>query len=251
MPRAARARSASGIYHVMVRGIRGENIFLDNTDLKAYLKTLTRVKDDCGIVVYGYCLMDNHVHILLGEGQESLGASMRRIGVSYAVGFNNKYGRTGYLFQNRFRSEPVEDDAYFMTVLRYIHQNPVKAGLCQQCGAYPWSSYRAYANRQGRVELVDVRFALNLMGGLSRFLQFTNAPNDDKCLDIVEKRRLSDDELRGRLEDLLADFNKATISALTIPDRNRLLRHLKKMEGTTLAQIAAVTGLSKNIVARA
>lgn len=235
----------------MVRGIRGDEIFLDDADRRAYLKILSRVKDEVGLTIYGYCLMNNHVHVLLGEGKEPLGASMKRIGVSYAVGFNKKYDRSGYLFQNRFRSEPVENDAYFLTVLRYIHQNPVNAGLCRGCGSYHWSSYRTYAYKQGPVGLVDIHFAINLMGGLNRFLQFTHALNDDACLDVEEKRRISDDELREKLSQLLSSFGNVPISGLAIADRNQILRQLKKLEGTTISQIVNVTGCSKNIVARA
>lgn len=251
MPRTARARSASGIYHVMVRGISGEDIFRDNGDRAAYLNILSRVRDKAALTVYGYCLMDNHVHILLAEGNEPLGASMKRIGVAYAVSFNKKYDRNGYLFQNRFRSEPVEDDAYFLTVLRYIHQNPIKAGLCTECGAYAWSSYRTYAYRQGPRGLLNTDFAIALLGGLRPFLQFTNAHNEDSCLEIENRKPMSDDELREELDRLLSDLNHTLISQLSIANRNQIIRRLKELEGTTIRQIVAVTGLSKNIVARA
>ena len=97
-------------------------------------------------VLHAYCLMDNHVHLLLQEQEETLGEIMKRVGVSYAYWFNRKYERVGHLFQGRFRSETVEDDAYFLTVLRYIHQHPVQAKLVARCSDYPWSSYAAYAN---------------------------------------------------------------------------------------------------------
>ena len=93
-------------------------------------------------ILYQYCLMDNHVHLLLKTGSESLSHLMKRIGVRYAAYFKWKYHRTGHLFQDRFRSEPVEDDSYLLAVYRYIVLNPVKAGLCEKPGAYPWCGFQ-------------------------------------------------------------------------------------------------------------
>lgn len=194
--RVARVQSSSGIYHVMVRGVGHQDIFRDYEDRRRYLQILARIVGDYRLTLYAYCLMDNHTHLLLAEGEETIGESMKRIGVAYVHGFNSKYGRHGHLFQGRYRSEPVEDDQYFITVLRYIHQNPVKAGLCHDCGAFPWSSYRAYAYGRGQLaKLLDTRFALELMGGRECFFAFTNVMNDDICLEIEDKQRLSDAEL--------------------------------------------------------
>lgn len=85
--------------------------------------------------------MGNHVHLLLREGKEPLSQIFKRLGVRYVYWYNWKYKRTGHLFQDRFKSEPVEDDTYFLAVLRYIYQNPVKAGLCEKPEEYQWSSY--------------------------------------------------------------------------------------------------------------
>ena len=84
-----------------------------------------------GCALPGYCLMPNHVHLLIREGNEPLSTLFRRIGASHVYGYNARYGRKGRLFQDRYRSEAVDDEAYLLTVVRYIHQNPVKAGLCQ------------------------------------------------------------------------------------------------------------------------
>ena len=81
--------------------------------------------------------MSNHIHLLLKEGQEPLSTTMKKIGTSYVSYYNWQYNRRGHLFQDRYKSEPVEDDAYFLTVLRYIHQNPLKAGLSDDISSYP------------------------------------------------------------------------------------------------------------------
>ena len=132
MPRQARKKSNSGVYHIMLRGINRQLIFEDDEDMQRFIETLKRYKDECGYSLYAFCLMGNHIHLLLKEGEEPISTILKRIAGSYVYWYNWKYGRSGHLFQDRFKSEPVEDDAYFLTVLRYIHQNPVKARICKK-----------------------------------------------------------------------------------------------------------------------
>ncbi len=122
MPRTARKRSESGIYHIILRGINRQAIFNDDEDRKKFKDTLRRYKEVCEFYLYGYCFMGNHLHLLLSVGHEPLEQIMRRI---------------GNLFQDRFKSEPVESDAYLLTVLRYIHLNPVKAGMVKEVRRAP------------------------------------------------------------------------------------------------------------------
>lgn len=154
MPRKSRVFSATGVYHVMVRGIDRRDIFHDNQDRGKFLKVLRAVTDPVDASnmplppygkVYAYCLMDNHVHLLIAEGSESIGEVMKRISVSYVSYYNKRYERLGPLFQGRYRSEPVEDAGYFIKLLRYIHQNPVAAEMVSSPDAYEWSSWCEYA----------------------------------------------------------------------------------------------------------
>ena len=147
MPRVARKKSSTGIYHVIWRGINRQQIFKDKEDYQRFLETIRFFQGISGYLLYAYCLMSNHVHLLLGEGKESLGISFRRIGASFVYWYNWKYNRWGHLFQDRYRSEAVETDAYFLTLIRYIHQNPIKAGVTKEIQAYPWSSYREYVQK--------------------------------------------------------------------------------------------------------
>jgi REP element-mobilizing transposase RayT len=110
-----------------MRGINRQIIFEDTEDYIQFLESLTRQKETSGIQIYAYCLMSNHVHLLMKEGNVDLGTVFKRIGSSYVYWHNWKYNRRGHLFQDRYRSEAVEDDGYFLTVIRYIHNNPIKA----------------------------------------------------------------------------------------------------------------------------
>ena len=146
MPRKARKESRTDIYHVMLRGINQQIIFEDEEDFQMFLSTLKECKRISGFDLYAYCLMTNHVHLLLKVGKEPLAMIFRRLGSRYVYWYNRKYQRTGHLFQDRYRSEPIENEAYFLTALRYIIQNPMKAGMEESPGTYPWSSYSDYLN---------------------------------------------------------------------------------------------------------
>ena len=178
MPRTQRKKSTSSIYHVMLRGINQQQIFEDEEDYLRFLSVLRECKEVSEYKLYAYCLMGNHVHLLLQEGKEPLDLIFKRIGSRFVYWYNLKYQRVGHLFQDRYKSEPVETEAYFLTALRYILQNPMKAGLEETPGTYGWSSYASYAGRSDG--LTDSEMAIDLQGGKSA------------CLFIREKRRSVD-----------------------------------------------------------
>jgi REP element-mobilizing transposase RayT len=129
MPRQAREKSETGIYHLMFRGINKQNIFEDEEDKRKILETLRYNKKMGSYLLHGYCLMDKHIHLVIKETNESISQVIKRISSNYVYWYIQKYKRCGHLFQERFKSEIVEPDAYFLMVLRYIHQNPLKAGI--------------------------------------------------------------------------------------------------------------------------
>ena len=131
----------------MIRGINQQDIFTDDEDDEKFLVILDHYRQKIELEISAYCLMGNHVPLLLKEGEEPLSNTIKRIGTSYVYYYNWQYDRKGHLFQNRYKSEPVEDDAYFLTVLRYIHQNPLKAGLTNNIASYLWSSYKEYIHK--------------------------------------------------------------------------------------------------------
>ena len=143
--------------------------------------------------VFAYCLMTNHVHLLF-KTAEAVGDIVKRIAVGYAQYHNIKNGRTGHLFQNRFKSEVVETDRYFLTVLRYINQNPVKARLVRNMNEYRWSSYREYyANYKS---IVEKDFIPTYFNSMNEFTVFMEEKNEDKCLDYEPVKRWTDEGLK-------------------------------------------------------
>jgi len=198
MPRSARKKSNTGIYHIIIRGINRQNIFEDDVDKEKFLETINHYKSISSYEIYSYCLMDNHIHLLIKEIEEPISTSIKRISGRYVYWYNVKYDRCGHLFQERYKSEVVEDEEYFLTVLRYIHQNPVKAGLTKNVGDYKWSSYREYIES---AKIVDRDFALDILSpqrekAIREYVEFMNRENQDKCLEYEERPRVTDDDIK-------------------------------------------------------
>ena len=179
MARKAREKSELNIYHVMLRGINRQQIFMDEEDNRQFLNVLRQCREISGFRLFAYCLMGNHVHLLLQTGRESLEQVMKRIGTRYVVWYNSKYERTGHLFQDRYKSEAVQDEAYFVTVLRYILNNPVKAGICDKATDYSLSSAGDYLTGEG---MTDTAFAEEILGR-DALLEYLEAPCEETCMD--------------------------------------------------------------------
>ena len=228
----------------MLRGINRQQIFEDTEDNLRFLETLSKYKLQCGYEIYAYCLMGNHVHILLKEGKEDLTLMLKRIAGSYVYWYNWKYRRSGHLFQDRFKSEPVEDNEYFLSVIRYIHQNPVKAGLCKNIDQYKFSSYNEYVKSS---YVVNTEFCLGIIDK-EQFIEFNNEYNEDICLDIQENNfRLTDDEAK----EIIRKVAKCkTISDFQTLDKMKRNLYIQKLfnKGLSIRQISRLTGVSKKIV---
>ncbi len=129
-------------YHLMERGIRRMEIFKDEMDYESFLIILRRLTEKYAMTLHAYCLMTNHVHLLLESSDQEISGFMQRMAGDYARTYNRRHGYRGHLFENRYKGCLVRDDSYFLQTSRYIHLNPVKAGIVQHAEEYPWSSYR-------------------------------------------------------------------------------------------------------------
>jgi len=176
---------------------------------------------------------------------------MKRISSSYLYWLNQKYERCGHLFQERFKSEAVETEEYFLVVLRYIHQNPLKAGITKNISKYLWSSYQGYIGNSGNI---DIDLALDIFSNdrtkaVELFKDYNNENNSDKCLDYTEKVAVSDKAVM----DYLREMGITSISQLQQQNkeqRDEVIRKAKKIEGITIRQLARITGVSKSVIDR-
>lgn len=154
MPKRKRVWYPGAVYHIMSRGNRRTKIFRDESDYRVYLKILDRTGFECRFQLYSYCLMPNHIHLQLETGEVEIWEIMRRINRGYACYFNRRHNLVGHLFQGRYKSKLIQDSLYNLQVNRYIHLNPVKAGLVKSPADYAWSSYSCYLSQE-RSELVN------------------------------------------------------------------------------------------------
>ncbi|MCL5057971.1 MAG: transposase [Actinobacteria bacterium] len=251
MPRDARNSSSTGIYHIMLRGINRQDIFGDEEDIERLLETIKKYKEVSQYQIYAYCVMSNHIHMLIKETEDSISNIIKRISSSYVFWYNKRYERCGHLFQERFKSEAVENDEYFLTVVRYIHQNPIKAGVVKGISDYKWSSYNEYMDR---AVIVDSDFVLDMLSpdrksAIELFRSFNIQKNNDACLEIDEKVRVSDSKLRECLLNL-GIVNPREMRQLDKSKRDDIIKKLKSINGITIRQLSRMTGISKSVLDR-
>ena len=153
------------LYHVTTRGDNREPVFLDATDYQHFLRLLGRYKERFRFTLHAYALMPNHIHLIV---EPAAGTTVSRImqclTITYTKWFNRRHGRVGHVFQGRFHSRLIEQDAYLLVASRYVHLNPVRARLVRRPADYAWSSYRAYQQSLGDpLCLVDTATLLSLV----------------------------------------------------------------------------------------
>ena len=249
MPRTARIKSISGYYHVIARGIGKQVLFEDNEDYLFFLKMLKKYSSEEAFSVVAFCLMENHVHILMkiDEGMDKI---MHKLEMTYALYYNKKYDRTGHLYQDRYRSKPIESDIYLLSAIRYIHNNPVKAGICP-ADRYRWSSWRCYSGAIS--SFVDTEYVLRLLGGAEGFLKLSAAACSDEEDDgyfEFESVRLSDNTARSVIRDILHLESGTQIQMMDRKNRDKNLRILRR-KGLSIRQIERLTGIPRSIIMRA
>lgn len=260
MPRHMRMRSNTRIYHIMTRGNERKNIFNDDEDRLRFIRTIEKKSIESGFQIYGYCLMDNHVHLLINEGEEGIAKVMKRINVSYVYYFNKKYKRIGHLFQDRYKSEAIENEEYLLAALRYIHNNPVKAGIVKRAGEYKWSSYNSYINgtKDTVIENGTIlgMFSEKLETAKRLFIEFSEKWNDDVLIEYKEKNdedRCIEEEKEA--ERIINEFlMEKKISSDTLNEkknikiRNELIKKLYCEGKFSIRKIAGFTGLNRGVV---
>jgi len=168
MPRQARLDVTGALHHIMVRGINKTPIFVDDRDRESFLERLHLNLNDSTCSIYAWTLMDNHLHLLVKSGGQGISYLMRKQLTWYAMYFNHKYHRTGHLFENRYKSIICEEERYLLALIRYIHLNPVRAGVIktlEDLDQYQWSGHSAIMGTHNR-EWMDTRYVLSQFGGM-------------------------------------------------------------------------------------
>ena len=262
MPKQARQASGTGIYHVMMRGINHQIIFEEQENYYQFLNTLDMMALSYepdgtpfgrNYILYAYCLMSNHIHLLIREREDNIGMAIKRIASSYVYYYNHKYSRDGHLFRERFESEPVNDIAYFVTFLRYIHQNPVKAGIVNKVNDYEFSSWHEYEDKKSTLfPLCDTHTVLNRVS-FDELTELVNDPlsDDVTCIDIEDasKGRPSDDHVMMLIKEKTGATNSSAFQQLPADIKKSVLIELKGKRAS-LRQLERLTGISKSMIYR-
>ncbi|MBR2777137.1 MAG: transposase [Prevotella sp.] len=261
MPRKARKTSETGIHHVMLRGINRQIIFEQESDYRKFvclLQDLITPVDELGnlqpprCTIYAFCLMPNHVHLLIKEKKEPLATIVKQVASRYAMYYNKRYEHFGHLFQDRYKSEPVNDARYFYTLLCYIHQNPIAGGLCRDVEAYEWSSWREYTGAPNRKsDFCAVSSVLSRMP-LAELRDLINEPLPKTCRVLEFDNRgesVTDEEVEAFLKTTYG-IKPSDLQNYAKDRRDQILKAAKDY-GASLRQLARLTSIGIFIIRKA
>lgn len=253
MSRPLRVFSHSKIYHIILKGLDSQTIFFDDQDRKFFLNQVFSTKKEFNYEIFAYCLMSNHVHMVIKCEDEFLSKSIQSLLVRYVSYFNKKYNRTGSLVQNRFNSRNVETEKYFIEVCKYVHRNPEKAGIALTQN-YKWSSYQEYIRKK---KIISSSLLMHYFDNdISKFADYTLKTLEKIGIeDYIEYEmipKISDEELA---EELIKRFNVNNMVGLLNFFKNKdkkelveCLKEIHKIKVVNISQVARVTKITKRIV---
>jgi len=228
MPRKPRIEIA-GYYHIINRGVEQRVVFKEAEDYEYFEKIMCLYAKNYNITIHNYCLMSNHYHLLIELNQENLSKYMRQLNMSYAIYFNKKYKRVGHLWQGRFKSWYVTDEAYLYTLMCYIEQNPLKANIVKDIKDYPYSSYHNFLkedipqclknswiiqnhknDKEAIKEMLNSKIDTTTLQELKKASSLVEAPNIDKKPNINKLQKMFDNttDIKQRNKQIIKACNK-------------------------------------------
>ena len=250
MARHARIKSSTGIYHVMIRGINKEKVFIKDIHKTKLLEIINDIKREIEFSIIAYCIMDNHLHLLVKDKDDNLAVVMKKLSVKYAMFYNKVQDRYGYVFQNRFKSEAVENENYLLYVIRYIHNNPVKANITKNLLDYKWSSINDYINDSNKI-LCDVykNMVLEYFKTKNEFIKFHSIYDTNLYIDTIEEEQENINNIVQYMIDKYTIKNGITESKeFTQNHRENLAISIINLHMITLNEVAGLCNLSLNKV---
>lgn len=262
MPRQPRRRSHSNVYHCMLRGINKQDIFFDQKDYLEFQSIIRKSKQTFFYQLYSYVLMPNHIHLEIKDENQKLSQIIHSMATSYANYFNRKYQRVGHVFENRFQSKNVENSYYMLNLVRYIHQNPIKAGISEM-DKYIWSSYSEYfasekikdENKIVDTEEIFLMFSSEKEQAKKEFFEFNRKSfrfqDSVELLEYEMRNKLTDEEVIYFIKEELGIYNIQEIQKYNVKDRDEVIQKIRKIQGVTQPQIARILGITVKIVQKA
>ena len=249
----------AGYYHIINRGVEQRVIFKEASDYEYFEELMCFYMKSYGITLHNYCLMSNHYHLLIETSTDNLSKFMRQLNMNYAIYFNKKYKRVGHLWQGRFKSWFVIDDAYLYTLMLYIEQNPLKAKMVQDMKEYPYSSYHYFLdtnnipeclqhswivqNHKNDVEaikaLLNSTIDTSQLDEMKKASSLVESPNIDKNPDIEKLRKMlklvKDKNKKERNKQIVKAYHKGysqhMIAKVLELNQATVQRIIKRTEG--------------------
>ena len=199
MPRMARKSLGTSFFHIMVQGLNKNYIFDNDNYKEKYIYDLNKYKNECNVQLLAYCIMDNHAHLLLyAEKIEDMSKFMHFVNSSYSNYYNKVNNRVGYVFRDRYKSEPIYKEQYLLNCINYIHMNPVQAGIIKEAEKYKYSSCEQYMNNTG---ISKSKILCETLGIINYREIFNNITNKRYFMDID----INEDE---KTQDLIEEYQK-------------------------------------------
>ena len=246
MPRKPRIE-IDGYYHVVNRGVEQRVVFNDPDDYAYFEELMCFHARNHGITLHNYCLMPNHYHLLIEVTNQTLSKYMRQLNMNYAIYFNKKYKRVGHLWQGRFKSWYVTDEAYFYTLMGYIEQNPLKAGMVKRLEAYPYSSFNHFLSRQ-RPECLQASWIVqNYQQDTEAIRAFLYAKPDSSQLYEMKKASSLVDAPNTDTKPKAKDLEKIFKTITGIPKRNEAILRAYQ-QGYSQHMIAKTLGMAQSTI---
>lgn len=264
MPREARKVSTNGIQHLVVQGRHGLDLFHRDEDKKKYLSIVTRLCQERGVKLYAYCIMDNHLHMVMQEGRKESGSDIssliRCAHAEFSVYFRRKHPEEEGLeiFRDRFRSQLLEGEQQLLQTVRFIHQEPVRNKIALSMEEYPWSSYRLYKLRQfqrkdmGGLDTMTITDMLCYSGGFEKYMAAKAMKEDTDFIlrEVSETYGISDEEAISLFEKHMNGGKISDLKKYREQDKRDLIRLVRKEERISILQLCRITGVSRGVIQR-
>ena len=243
MPRAARKNLETGFFHIMVQGIKKEEIFYKNEYKQKYIELAKLFLEKQNVKLISYCVMSNHVHMIIySEDIKELTKFMERLNTTYAMHYNKNENRVGYVYRDRFKSKELYSQDYLTRCIKYIHMNPVKAGIVRKEKDYKYSSYNDYINKTG---IVTEEILKKIFNSKYNYLkEFLKIEYNENLFEEVEKEKISIEELNA---EILKFLEKEEITIEELREDKRLIKKIYNLLEIkpTKAELARQIGISR------
>jgi len=243
MARQMRILFPGAWYHVMNRGANRQDIFLKAKHRREFVSILEQITAVYNIELHAYCLMSNHYHLLIRTPDANLSEAMKYLDSVYTARFNKDLGRDGPLLRGRYKSLLIEADVYLTHVSRYIHLNPLEAGMVNDLADYRWSSYRAYIGIEHKAAWLHTNFIYKYFSGddvKKQYFKYVTAGNSKEIIDFYSSKRL---------KPFLASksfIKKLNISSCSSDELTNLNKHLRLSLVEILSVVSIVTGVNES-----